>query len=66
MSARLVARPLDSMGSRVAQLKFGLYREPGPLNAHNLSPGGLDCVGRLLDSMGNNGEQISLYYQFVI
>lgn len=64
-SARLMARALDSMGTRVAQLKIGLYGEPRPLGTRNLSPESLDYVRRLLDSMGSNGEQTSMCYQWV-
>jgi hypothetical protein len=65
VSARLMARALDSMGSRVAQPKFGLYGEPEPLSARNSSPESLDYVGGLLDSMGSNGEQPTICYQLV-
>ena len=63
VSARLMARALDSMGSRVAQPKFGHYGEPEPFGARDLSPESLDYVGRLVDSMGSNGEQPSMCYQ---
>ena len=63
VSARLMARALDSIGSRVAQLKIGLYGEPRPLGARNLSPESLDYVRRLLDSMGTNGEGTDGGYQ---